>query len=412
MMEALADPCTGALLGLARAEARPHDPEVRVWSGRLSRQGSREEPTPVGGAGWTDEAARGACLGEALERYDTSPRRSDGPVTASYEAWPLCEPAVPPEAWVGFSDAQFADPAFPLARFDAASIASWIRFRSVPEGDPWWVPSELAYLGGTPGCSHHHFPGISTGLAAGAREDGLVLRALQEVVERDGAVGAWWGAYPLRELDPDRVFGSLGRDRTRRLRRPNLEWRFFRVASPFTSHLVVVLLRGEDREGGIVSVGSACRSTRREALEKAALEAVQGRHWVRRMAADPPPVLEPPLRDFAAHALYYTLHPEELVRTPFATALPDAEDEATGREDRGEDLAALRAALGPGRPILVRDLTPRALAAGLGGIGVVRVLVPGLQPLYGDDLLAPLGGPMGARLGLAGLAALPPHPYP
>ena len=47
----------------------------------------------------------------------------------------------------------------------------------------------------------------------------VVLRGLQEVIERDALVGAWWGRYPLEEHDSERVFGFFHSSLPPRLRR-------------------------------------------------------------------------------------------------------------------------------------------------------------------------------------------------
>jgi hypothetical protein len=43
---------------------------------------------------------------------------------------------------------------------------------------------------------------------------------------------------------------------------------------------------------------------------------------------------------------------------------------------------------------------------------VLRVVVPGLQPLHGNHALAHLGGPLWAPRGLAEWRDVPPHPMP
>jgi hypothetical protein len=128
-----------------------------------------------------------------------------------------------------------------------------------------------------------------------------VLRALQEVIERDALLGAWWGAYSVEEFSREAAWGA---EESLRLERPNLRWRFFSIQSAFSSHVTMVTVEGEDREGFCHSVGSACRESRRASWIKATLEAVQGRHYVRHLrqqrATD---VLGPPLVTFADHAV-------------------------------------------------------------------------------------------------------------
>ena len=58
--------------------------------------------------------------------------------------------------------------------------------------------------------------------------------------------------------------------------------------------------------------------------------------------------------------------------------------------------------------MLFRDLTPPGVARARLGWYVLRVLVPGLQPLHGHDALSHLGGPLWSPRGLADWAAEPP----
>jgi hypothetical protein len=165
---------------------------------------------------------------------------------------------------------------------------------------------------------------------------------------------------------------------------------------------------GADGLGFCFCVGSACRQTRRESWLKAVLEAVQGRHYVRYLRREHPRRSGPPL-DFADHAVYYSLHPERLPDTVLsraAPAHPGLEDETV------EDCAALVGRLGPDRPVLFRNVTPPAVAQEVGDWHVLKVLVPGLQPLHGDSRYPHLGGPLWAPRRAADWDTLPPHPFP
>ena len=152
-------------------------------------------------------------------------------------------------------------------------------------------------------------------------------------------------------------------------------------------------LAGEDHEGFVFSAGSACRETRAASWAKSLLEAVQGRHYVRRLkpqvqrATSAEPV---PPTTFAEHAVYYSLHPERLDETVLHRA--GARDD--GEIERQEELAEVIERLGPDRPVLFRNLTPPAVAQGPRDWSVLRVVVPGLQPMHGDHRLPFLGGPL------------------
>lgn len=400
-----ANPFTGPLTQLAEVPGRPHDPAVYMVAGSLAPARPGDPPRSVSGAGWTLDAARRACLGEAFERAAAAPGSEDARVVASFGAWPLDEPAVDPGAFVGFHPAQYATPGFPFRPPTADLEVTWAATRDL-DGHPAWCPAEHVFLDLPPGEDHVLAPGISTGLVAGPRRAPLVLWGLHEVLERDAVVGAWWDAYPLTRLDPVACFHALGAARAARLQRPNLEYRFFHVTSPYTRGAAMVLLEGADLEGPVVSVGAACRPTLVEALEKAALEAVQGRVYARQLSRIRPALPVAPLTEFADHARFYTRVPEALADTVLARApLGDLPPAAPP-----EDLASLRPGLG--HPVLWRDLTPRRLASFAPDLAVLRVLVPGLQPLWGDDRFPPLGGPLWRGRDPAAFAALPPHPFP
>jgi len=62
--------------------------------------------------------------------------------------------------------------------------------------------------------------------------------------------------------------------------------------------------------------------------------------------------------------------------------------------------------------VLFRSMTPPALATENLGWHVLRVAVPGLQPLHGHHAYAHLGGPLWSPRGLADWHAMLPHPFP
>ena len=387
---------------------RPHDPAVPVWAGTLPQWGPDRIDLAIGGAGWDATAAEGAGVGEAVERWLPCALPQDEIVEASFTTWTLDEPAIGPERWVAFHADQYAQTGFPFVPWTPDAVRSWVCCREAGSGRPAWVPEDFVFLAPRPGRGHRFGPAISTGLACGRTCDPVLLRGLQEAIERDALVGAWWGRYPLEEHDPQCVLRLLAPDQPARLLRPNLTYRCYRVATPFSAHVTIVTLAGEDREGFCFSVGSACRETRATSWNKAILEAVQGRHYVRFLKArqDTPPAVP---ATFADHAVYYSYHPERLAETVLyrATSGSDAEDEA-----KVEGIAKLTERLGSARPVYVRHLTPPPLLAAQLDFRVVRVLVPGLQPLHGHHLLPYLGSPLWRPRGLHDYQAIPPHPFP
>lgn len=409
---------TGLLTAIGPVPRRPHDPDVFVWAGAAVPAGRRREALHVGAASMVEEGARLACFGEALERLAAEPAPTDDLVRAT--AAELGDAAIAPHRWCLFSRDQHATEGFPYAPFDAATETHWTRCRVARDGASRLVPAELVYLD-VP-FARRITAGVSTGLAAGPTADDAALRGLQEQLERDAVASAWAGGYPLERLDGARVLAALGAPFARRVRRPNLRYGFYRIRSPFSDAITMVTLEGEDHEGACFSIGSACRETLRASLEKAVLEAIQGRFYVRALLAREPtsaresarPDDEP--RSFEAHAAYYTRNPARLAETPLARARDVATTLETALEialdDAPETFETLVRRLGPERPVLVRLMTPALVARELPGWIVVRVLVPGLTPLHGAHALAHLASPAYGGRSFAAHRASPPHPFP
>jgi ribosomal protein S12 methylthiotransferase accessory factor len=376
---------TGLFRTSSLSPREPQDPDVALWSAAVMPRGPRRIELSAGGAGWTEEAARAAALGEGVERFEPCRLPQDGLVEAAFDDWPLAAPAVEPERWVLFHPGQYAQPDFPFRPFTRSSTCRWAAFRRVPTGEAVWVPDEMAFLFLA---GHRLAPGVSTGLSSGLPEHPVLLRGAQEVVERDAVVGAWWGRYRLEEWP---------REVDARLRRPHLRWRSFRIDSPYSAHATIVTVEGD----GLFGAGSAVRETREASWEKSSLEAAHALAYARVLKAGMTEEEVDRLDSFAAHAAWYSFHPERLADTPFATASAPG-----GRED-AEPLDVLAARLGPSLPILYRMMTP----AGLEGRLVLRVVIPGLQPLHGSDAVPHLGGPLWAPRGPAAWRSLPPHPF-
>lgn len=154
-----------------------------------------------------------------------------------------------------------------------------------------------------------------------------------------------------------------------------------------------------------------CRETRAASWLKSLLEAVQGRHYVRYLKEKlhrQGGHLGTPA-SFGDHALYYSVYPDRLCDTVLGR--PTRLDSNTD-VGRTEDVATLAERLGPDRPVLFRNLTPPGIAMERLGWCVLRVLVPGLQPLHGHHALPFLGGPLWAPLRWKDWTDMPPHPFP
>jgi ribosomal protein S12 methylthiotransferase accessory factor len=396
---------TGIFTRFSKLTPRPHDPDCALASG-ITIAGDGDGAT-ASGIGWDDAMAQGACVGEAIERMHGAPACDDRLVSATFANWPLADAAIDPLRWVLFHAEQTAVDGFPFRPFTHDTLCEWVCCRDAQTGEPGWAPAEMVYLHMPNG--HRIAPCYSTGLAAGRFGDAVLLRGLQEVIERDAIMGAWWGRYAIEEHAETDVLAHLGDDIRARIVRPNLRYRWLSIATPFSAHATMVTLEGKDREGYCFSIGSSCRETRGAGWQKSLLEAIHGRHFVRHLKTQSTVGHCP--ASFADHAVYYSMHPERLRDTVLMQPCIKPASERCGLAGY-EPLDTLLAKLGPDRPVLFRSMTPSALASEQLGWQVLRVLVPGLQPLHGHHAYPHLGGPLWQPRGLRDWHALPPHPFP
>jgi hypothetical protein len=242
---------TGLFVEDGHHDLRPHDPRIEIFSAVLAR-GHRDHPEyTVGGAGWSRDEARLACLGEAIERLRTAPEGHDRIVESSFVRWGLAEPAIEPESWILHSREQYESPGFPLSPLGRDTVCRWVCFRDVRDHRPRWIPVDMAFLEPDRGCPHQICHCTSTGLSAGRWGDPVLLRGLQEVL------------------------AALGMRVARRIVRPNLTFRFYGVDTPYSAHVTIVTLGGDDDLGFCFSTGSACREDRRSSWLKAILLRLQ-----------------------------------------------------------------------------------------------------------------------------------------
>ena len=60
------------------------------------------------------------------ERWQTWPLPCDQAIEASFQQWPLDEPAIAPERWVLYHADQYALPGFPYKPFTPTTVCRWL----------------------------------------------------------------------------------------------------------------------------------------------------------------------------------------------------------------------------------------------------------------------------------------------
>ena len=229
----------------------------------------------IGGAGRTRAEAAAAAVGEALERYSASFVPNDALIVAS--ASELGADAVEPERFALFSDRQYAASGFPFRRFTRDTRVTWVAGRSLPSGEPAWLPAELVFLAGTALEGERPIGyATSSGTACAETRAATLVRGLCELLERDAFMVVWANrlSLPLLDWSSDSRIGELDR---RFFAPTGLTYaavdlsRFHRVPS------VLGVVRARGRCAGALGVGAGTGPTIERAWWKALAEAFAAR---------------------------------------------------------------------------------------------------------------------------------------
>jgi ribosomal protein S12 methylthiotransferase accessory factor len=362
---------------------------VGVEAGDTRWLGAEGQPSPAGGAGWTLAQAEAAALGEACERY------AAGFVDRARVRM-ACARDLPDavRGWALFSEKQYAHPAMHYQRWDEGRPLGWVEACSLADGRGGWVPAQFVWIPYRTASDEPVLaPMTTTGLGAGASHDEAVLAGLHEVVERDAFTLAWLQRAVPPEVDP-----ATETPRIRALRRHG-RFRLFDLTHDVGLPTYLCMLEKPSAVGTVVAVGTATRGSGAAAAEKAVLEAFQSFPYIRELVrAEPGWTAEPGfanLRDFRDHCRLYTVQPEH--RPGIAHLLDGAAEKVPLRGTlsaggvRDQAAFAVERLRRCGLEAWVVDITTEDVRDA--GVHVVRVLVPGSQPLHGFHQAAHLGGP-------------------
>ncbi len=323
------------------------------------------------GAAFARQPACWAAIGEALERYAASIYWPDQLVMATARS--LNEPILDLARLIrpGRSDVQ---------AFCAESPRAWTRGVDLMHGHTVMVPAAMTWLGYVPaGDGEVICQNDSTGLACGNTTEGACLSALCEMIERDVFASFWLLQRKPPRLDTATALSRLDLAVRRALASDRLSVRLYHLARTCGVHVVMSVITSQAGHG-VVSAAASPSIIR--AVEKAVCEGLyswtaSGRDMSRIQDARD-------IRQPSDHLVYY--RPPERFR--IVEALLDSPDRVVLDDLIRDPVPALRdivAALNSEgfSPAMVNVTTADVEALEM---QVVRVVVPGLQPLvFGAD---------------------------
>lgn len=421
---------TGLIHAVTETPARPGEPPLfqfsaevgatEVWAGHGVVDGGN-------GCGFARAPARMAAIGEAVERYSSGLLgRREALIRASYAQ--VRDAAIDPRGLPLGSAREYAHPECPVVPYQDDLTIDWVWSYSLTARRHVLVPAGAVFLPHLPPTPHERLLiEITNGLSCGATREEALLGALLELLERDAFVICWLNRLPTLTVDSgpwlspplERALTCYERMRARLVLKL--------LPTEHGVPIVIAMLEDESGDGPAFTMGACASLDPARAIHKALAEMEQCRRWLAWLRdAGAGAALDPAAPDAIQtreqHMGLYTRH-DALPQVRFLLDDHGPARLAAGPAG-GDPLAALEtivarlAALG--LEVLAVEVTARDITQV--GLHVVRVIVPGLQPLYFGNRMRHLAGARlydtPRRLGLRPTATTEdelnplPHPFP
>ena len=273
----LVDAFVGPLLTTVSLPAHADEPpgiaSAVTLTGQLGRF-TRWHPDVSGsGLSFSEASARGASLGEAVERYcgNYLPRRRLTYATEN-ELGRAGRPYVSLARFCPFTREQQAAATWPFATHIGERSLPWVEASILGEEQATTLlPAEAVFLGLARFTGQQsHIPVPLAGIAAHTSREAATTAALLELIERDASMLWWHGGLPARQLVglPRALQEQLEQGVPQAIR----QW-YLLLSTDMPSFTVAGCLH--DREHDILVLGLATRTSLSDALRKASAESWQ-----------------------------------------------------------------------------------------------------------------------------------------
>lgn len=363
----------------------------------------------TGGAATFPRDAAAKALGEAVERYCVALYDVDDLPLRSWSE--ISKPAVHPDELALYTREQHARPDFPWVPFREDTSVRWTRGEDVSlssrgerQISPCWVPAALVHVpyfyyrdsGDAPIVQP-----ISTGLACGGSEDAATLAALCEVVERDAFTIMWQARLSVPQIRVETLPDSAY-DLVERFERTGSRVTLLNCTMDTGVPTFVSVLRSPHPSSPALVIAAAADLSAVRAVCKSLEELAHTRRYSQEIRDRMSPLSVDDeytqIVDQRDHLCFWGDH-ERLPLAGFLFAskarqdFNDVADEhaALARGDVSERLnTALSRVASTGHRVVVASLTSPDVATL--GLSVVRVVVPGLHPLFMGHQVRALGG--------------------
>ncbi|WP_366597662.1 YcaO-like family protein [Bacillus velezensis] len=288
VLDSLADP----YVGIVRREYRKLRDVDDVWGHSYGAHGTDSKilfgvPSNSYNGGGSDNAAaaRLAAIGETVERYSAAYLPFDSDVVcfgSQKELEKENKRFIGYKDWELYAPTQFKDPIFPHEVWDENTKLWWRKGTYAKTNEEVWTLGQLIHI-----ANHTEWPGdtnighaTSNGLACGITFVEAAISGLFETVERDAFMLTWYNKLSLPQIDVNSS-PRLKRFYERYIKPTSLRLHLvdMTVFSGIPSVLAVV--RNPHTNLAPFAIGAASSYSIEKACEKAAIEGMYTRTWVK-----------------------------------------------------------------------------------------------------------------------------------
>lgn len=378
-----------------------------------------------GGVSTHPHRAIAKAMGEAIERYCSAIFDYRDLRIAPYAS--LDRRATAPERFALYRPEQFGWEGFPWRPFSPEAPVTWTPGVSLVTGEEVLVPAAMVFV------PYHYLSSrpdtaivqpISTGLASGCSFAEAALSGLCEAVERDAFTLTWQARMSRPRISPESL-STPCRDLIRRYADAGLGVELVDVTTDIRVPTVMTIAVGDAGTSPALAVAAAADPSPELAVTKSLEELAHTRKFARQLMDYTPPVPveveegHPQVQDQKDHLRFYCPQGSKPF-AEFAWASAEERDLAelpdlAARSPEAELAAVVAELASAGLEPVACDLTTPDIAPL--GLSVVRVVAPGLHPLFMGYRNRALGGSrlyeVPRMLGHRGVApGGPDNPYP
>jgi ribosomal protein S12 methylthiotransferase accessory factor len=398
--ERLIDHRVGIIQDIYEHMIDPDDPPLFYFTAKLadtSRYSRLKCSEYNGGASLLREQAKAAAIGESVERYCAGIYNEDEFIYSSYNDV-KCD-AIDPREFTLFSENQYSTKDFKFSRFSKDVRLNWVWGYSLVKKQPILVPASFVYV---PYLFRSKEELItqptSTGLAAANNMEEAILSGIYEVVERDAYMIMWLNQLSMSGINLSMVKNEKIKDVIERFVQCGISLYINNITTDLGIPTIGAMAVLESGRGPAAAVGAATRLAPELAVLKSLEETAHTRFWIKGMMRERPDYKSKDdfsdITDLSHHPFLYG-HLEMLPRLKFLMNHPSVEklegipNMATGSIlkdiQKCVEMIAKR-----GFDVIVVDITTPDIKEV--GFSVVRVLIPGGQPLDVEFKYRFLGG--------------------